>query len=208
MKKLAFFIIQKCKTTASGLLWVFCIVLSGRAAPLKTSSRPRRSFLILQDVFTTMVDMRWRYTLLAFAASFFMSWLVFAVIWYIICYVHGDFEEDHLPDKQVSQFAEKFELLFALQTQLSTTQMHAGMSMVYIPSAAIQSGKHLVVCSLRRRGEVKKRNLIMRLCYQNPSEDVKKSDSVTQSRTRVTSAPSPAELIAFGQTLLLIINKN
>jgi len=56
-------------------------------------SKKRRQFI--KDVFTTCVDMRWRYTLLAFASSFFLSWLLFAVIWYIICYVHGDFLPYH-----------------------------------------------------------------------------------------------------------------
>jgi potassium inwardly-rectifying channel subfamily J len=49
------------------------------------------SLICLQDVFTTMVDMQWRYTLLAFVASFLVSWLVFAVIWWFISYVHGDY---------------------------------------------------------------------------------------------------------------------
>jgi len=61
-------------------------------------SKKRRQFI--KDVFTTCVDMQWRYTLLAFIASFFLSWLAFAAIWYLICWAHGDFEEDHLPDKQ------------------------------------------------------------------------------------------------------------
>jgi len=45
----------------------------------------------LKDAFTTMVDMRWRWTLLSFAASFFVSWTLFGVFWYLISYVHGDF---------------------------------------------------------------------------------------------------------------------
>jgi len=87
-------------------------------------SKKRRQFI--KDVFTTCVDMKWRYTLLAFVASFFCSWLLFAGVWYLICWVHGDFEEDHLPGKQeesgwipcvlaTHNFASAF--LFSVETQ-------------------------------------------------------------------------------------------
>ena len=45
----------------------------------------------LQDVFTTFVDMQWRYVFLAFIASFILSWFGFGVIWWFIAYVHGDY---------------------------------------------------------------------------------------------------------------------
>jgi len=87
-------------------------------------SKKRRKFI--KDVFTTCVDMKWRYTLLAFAASFFISWLLFAVLWYVICLIHGDFEEEHLPSRQeetgwipcvlaTHNFASAF--LFSVETQ-------------------------------------------------------------------------------------------
>ena len=75
----------------------------------------RRRFL--SDIFNTMLDMKWRYVHLLFFFSFIGSWMAFAVIWkvaillkpfrtlslrcrYIIIYYHGDFEEDHLPERQ------------------------------------------------------------------------------------------------------------
>jgi potassium inwardly-rectifying channel subfamily J len=53
-------------------------------------------FRYLKDFFTSMIDLGWRWIFLYFAASFFVSWLFFAVIWYLIMLVHGDFipEED------------------------------------------------------------------------------------------------------------------
>ncbi|XP_017785579.1 PREDICTED: G protein-activated inward rectifier potassium channel 3 isoform X2 [Nicrophorus vespilloides] len=54
----------------------------------------------LQDIFTTLVDTQWRWTLIAFALSFLLSWLGFAVIWWLIMFTHGDLEADHLPDEQ------------------------------------------------------------------------------------------------------------
>ncbi|XP_016950197.1 G protein-activated inward rectifier potassium channel 3 isoform X1 [Drosophila biarmipes] len=60
----------------------------------------RRRVRFLQDMYTTMVDWQWRWTLLAFALSFILSWLFFALIWWLIVYTHGDLEEPHLPDNQ------------------------------------------------------------------------------------------------------------
>lgn len=64
------------------------------------SQRPRRSIRFLQDIFTTLVDAQWRWTLLVFAASFLLSWLGFAVIWWLIFFTHGDLEVGHLPQYQ------------------------------------------------------------------------------------------------------------
>ncbi|XP_063240275.1 ATP-sensitive inward rectifier potassium channel 11-like [Bacillus rossius redtenbacheri] len=46
----------------------------------------------LKDVFTTLVDARWRWTLLAFALSFVLSWLAFAAVWLVVALAHGDLE--------------------------------------------------------------------------------------------------------------------
>jgi len=54
----------------------------------RVSDKNRR---LMQDVFTTLVDMQWRYVFLAFIASFILSWLGFGVIWWFIAYVHGDY---------------------------------------------------------------------------------------------------------------------
>ncbi|XP_017046500.1 G protein-activated inward rectifier potassium channel 3 isoform X2 [Drosophila ficusphila] len=60
----------------------------------------RRRVRFLQDMYTTMVDWQWRWTLLAFALSFILSWLFFALIWWLIVYTHGDLEEPHMPENQ------------------------------------------------------------------------------------------------------------
>lgn len=54
----------------------------------------------LQDPFTTLVDLQWRWTLLIFTLSFFLSWLGFAVIWWLIAITHLDLEGAHLPALQ------------------------------------------------------------------------------------------------------------
>ncbi|XP_037824926.1 G protein-activated inward rectifier potassium channel 3 isoform X1 [Lucilia sericata] len=60
----------------------------------------KRRLRFLQDMYTTLVDSQWRWTLLAFALSFILSWLLFAVLWWLIMYTHGDLEELHLPANQ------------------------------------------------------------------------------------------------------------
>ncbi|TMW39524.1 hypothetical protein DOY81_014459, partial [Sarcophaga bullata] len=60
----------------------------------------KRRLRFLQDMYTTLVDSQWRWTLLAFALSFILSWLLFAVLWWLIMYTHGDLEELHLPHNQ------------------------------------------------------------------------------------------------------------
>lgn len=72
----------------------------------------QRRIRFLQDIFTTLVDSQWRWTLIVFAASFILSWLAFAVIWWLIAFTHGDLEEMHLPPHQ-GKFLLRFFLLFA-----------------------------------------------------------------------------------------------
>ncbi|KAH8356427.1 hypothetical protein KR200_001728 [Drosophila serrata] len=68
-----------------------CNVVQGNVA------KRRRRYL--QDIFTTLVDAQWRWTLLVFAASFVISWAFFAFIWWIIAYAHNDLEYILLEDK-------------------------------------------------------------------------------------------------------------
>ncbi|KAK8380368.1 hypothetical protein O3P69_016752 [Scylla paramamosain] len=68
-------------------------------SPSNVAKRRRR---YLQDIFTTLVDIQWRWTLLVFAMSFISSWLLFALVWWIIAYMHGDLLPHHLPDQQAA----------------------------------------------------------------------------------------------------------
>jgi len=61
---------------------------------VKNVSKKRRQFL--RDMFTTAIDMEWRYTLLAFASSFFVSWTIFAIVYHVIGIIRGDFTEENL----------------------------------------------------------------------------------------------------------------
>ncbi|KXJ73971.1 hypothetical protein RP20_CCG014644 [Aedes albopictus] len=63
-----------------------------------TGSNRHLRFLV--DLFTTLVDARWRYTLMVFALGFMGSWLFFALLYWFICLVHGDLDEENLPHNQ------------------------------------------------------------------------------------------------------------
>uniref|UniRef100_UPI00358E02FF ATP-sensitive inward rectifier potassium channel 11 n=1 Tax=Myxine glutinosa TaxID=7769 RepID=UPI00358E02FF len=47
----------------------------------------------LQDVFTTLVDFKWPYTLIIFTMSFLCSWFLFALVWWLIAFAHGDLDK-------------------------------------------------------------------------------------------------------------------
>ena len=74
----------------------------------------------LADIFTTLVDIKWRWNLLIFILAFTMSWMLFALIWWLICFSHGDFENRDNPDwkpcvAEVQDFTTA--LLFSIETQ-------------------------------------------------------------------------------------------
>ncbi|XP_039753898.1 G protein-activated inward rectifier potassium channel 3-like isoform X5 [Pararge aegeria] len=75
------------------------ILKNGECNILKSRISQRR-LRFLQDMFTTLVDAQWRWTLLVFTLSFILSWLGFALIWWLIAFTHGDLEIDHLPPMQ------------------------------------------------------------------------------------------------------------
>ena len=78
----------------------------------------RRRYLV--DIFTTLVDMRWRYNVALFGAAFIVSWTIFAVVWFSIAYTHGDCHHADDDDWQpcisnVHDFSTA--LLFSIETQ-------------------------------------------------------------------------------------------
>ncbi|KAJ8319294.1 hypothetical protein KUTeg_004385 [Tegillarca granosa] len=94
---------------------------NGEVNITQTNIRKRRR-RFLADIFTTLVDIKWRYNLLLFAMAFVLSWLIFAVIWYLICFSHGDLVKEnqesqhHIPCvKEIKSFTSA--LLFSIETQ-------------------------------------------------------------------------------------------
>lgn len=78
----------------------------------------KRKYLL--DLFTTLIDMRWRYNLLMFFLAFVGTWVGFALLWWGICLLHKDHlhkdDEDWQPCMgNVFDFTTA--LLFSLETQ-------------------------------------------------------------------------------------------
>ena len=92
---------------------------NGEVNITQTNIRKRRR-RYLADIFTTLVDIKWRYNLLLFALAFILSWLIFAVIWWLISFSHGDLENSNNPKwkpcvKEMHTFTSA--LLFSIETQ-------------------------------------------------------------------------------------------
>ncbi|KAG8565850.1 hypothetical protein GDO81_012997 [Engystomops pustulosus] len=49
----------------------------------------------LSDLFTTLVDLKWRWNLLIFILTYTVAWLVMASMWWIIAYIRGDINRPH-----------------------------------------------------------------------------------------------------------------
>lgn len=79
----------------------------------------------LQDVFTTMVDLKWQHSLLIFTSAFLCSWMLFAMIWWLLAFAHGDLEPRDPDDDTgpvpcvtaIHSFTSAF--LFSIEVQVS-----------------------------------------------------------------------------------------
>ncbi|XP_061077613.1 ATP-sensitive inward rectifier potassium channel 11 [Conger conger] len=75
----------------------------------------------LQDVFTTLVDLKWLHTLIIFTMSFLCSWLLFGMIWWLLAFAHGDLDQnsdDFVPCvTSIHSFSSAF--LFSIEVQVT-----------------------------------------------------------------------------------------
>ncbi|XP_048869089.1 G protein-activated inward rectifier potassium channel 1-like [Brienomyrus brachyistius] len=49
----------------------------------------------ISDLFTTLVDLKWRWNLLIFILTYTIAWLVMASMWWVIAYIRGDLNHGH-----------------------------------------------------------------------------------------------------------------
>lgn len=49
----------------------------------------------LSDLFTTLVDLKWRWNMLIFLLTYTVAWLIMASMWWIIAYIRGDLGNGH-----------------------------------------------------------------------------------------------------------------
>ncbi|MEQ2180363.1 ATP-sensitive inward rectifier potassium channel 8, partial [Goodea atripinnis] len=75
----------------------------------------------LQDVFTTLVDLKWRFTLVIFTTTFVSSWLLFAMSWWLVAFAHGDMDPERQNETHcvtdVKSFISAF--LFSIEVQVT-----------------------------------------------------------------------------------------
>uniref|UniRef100_A0A914BX38 Uncharacterized protein n=1 Tax=Acrobeloides nanus TaxID=290746 RepID=A0A914BX38_9BILA len=53
---------------------------------------PKQHRKYLRDIFTTVIEAKWRWCLLFFSLSFILSWTLFTSIYYVLVMYHGDME--------------------------------------------------------------------------------------------------------------------
>ena len=87
-----------------------------------TSSTGGKSHRLFKDIFITILDQDWSWIFTIFAAAFFLSWLMFGVVWYLTFLQHGDFDETNRANESfvpcvsaIEDFASCF--LFSIETQ-------------------------------------------------------------------------------------------
>lgn len=80
----------------------------------------RETYRYLTDIFTTLVDLRWRLNLLVFTMVYTTTWVFFGLIWWLIAYIRGDL--DHTDDNDwtpcvnnLNGFVSAF--LFSIETE-------------------------------------------------------------------------------------------
>ena len=75
---------------------------------------------LLKDFFTSAIELSWSWTFFSFCTSFYVSWLMFAIVWYLLAVAHGDIDvnkpENHINCvDNLESFTSAF--LFSLETQ-------------------------------------------------------------------------------------------
>lgn len=95
------------------------VVFKGGECNVLQANVAKRRRRYLQDIFTTLVDAQWRWTLLVFALNFVLSWLGFALVWFAIAALHGDLQAEGMPERpcvtSMNSFSSCF--LFSVETQ-------------------------------------------------------------------------------------------
>ncbi|CAI5453917.1 unnamed protein product [Caenorhabditis angaria] len=106
---------------------------------LKKSRLKDRQYL--RDIFTTLIDVKWRYMLILFASAFVMSWSVFGTTYFLIAFAHGDLAEPPLNHTACVVNLDSFysSFLFAVETHHTIGYGHR-----YITTECLSAG--LVVC--------------------------------------------------------------
>lgn len=87
--------------------------LVGKHGGLKVvaSHVPQKHGMYISDLFTTMIDSKWRWICVVYTFMYCASWLLFGFFWWLITYIRGD----NFCVDNVDSFTSAF--LFSLETQ-------------------------------------------------------------------------------------------
>ncbi|XP_061086605.1 inward rectifier potassium channel 16 [Conger conger] len=84
--------------------------------------------LYVTDIFTTLVEIRWRVMFLLFSLSYILSWTLFGLLFWVIALAHGEVQDASIPPcvDNVRGFTAAF--LFSLETQTTIGYGFRGMT--------------------------------------------------------------------------------
>lgn len=96
------------------------IIAKSGVCQLHSENIEHQGWKYFEDLFTSLLELRWRYTLLVFCFAYFTSWTFFALAWYSLFYLHGDLANFGSPDytpcvSGIPNFATSF--LYSVETQ-------------------------------------------------------------------------------------------
>ncbi|XP_051905709.1 inward rectifier potassium channel 16-like [Hippocampus zosterae] len=107
---------------------------------------PRDWSPYLLDIFTTLVESRWRVMLLVFSLSYIISWLFFGLCYWLIAYVHGDEDVDSPCVLNVNDFTSAF--LFSMETQATIGYGFRGMTENCMVAVVVVTIQDVISCLL------------------------------------------------------------
>ncbi|KAF7265765.1 hypothetical protein GWI33_020845 [Rhynchophorus ferrugineus] len=105
------------------------VLKNGVKNVFKTNRSGTMHWHYIGGIFTSLLDAQWRWTIQFLALEFFGSWIFFAFIWWLIAFVHGDLQPEHLPPQQPTSgwtpcvleiYGFRSCFLFSMETQHTT----------------------------------------------------------------------------------------
>ncbi|XP_063070384.1 inward rectifier potassium channel 16-like isoform X2 [Engraulis encrasicolus] len=103
------------------------------------------------DIYTTLVEIRWRVMLLVFSLAYILSWLTFALLYFLIAYLHGDLDiGEEGPTElnpcmlNVHSFTGAF--LFSMETQATIGYGFRGMNDVCMEAIVVVTVQDVLSC--------------------------------------------------------------
>lgn len=103
----------------------------------------------LMDIFTTLVEIRWRVMFLTFSLSYILSWLFFGLCYWLIAHVNGDtldVDNDTPCVANVRGFTGAF--MYSMETQATIGYGHRGMTENCIGAIIVVTVQSVFSCLL------------------------------------------------------------